>query len=74
MSDKNISAYAVVLKYFLLNIILTLAAFPGLSSNGWILPIVSFPIHNDIHSVEVHIRVHVYETILGTRVIYNHWS
>ena len=32
------------------------------------------PIHDDIHSVEVHIRVHVYETILGARIIYDHRS
>ena len=31
-----------------------------------------FPIHNDIYLVKVHRGVHVYETILGSRIIHQH--
>ena len=31
-----------------------------------------FPIHNDIYLVKVHRGVHVYETILGSRIIHTH--
>ena len=52
----------------------TLAAQSGWSSDGLIIPKVSFPIHNDIHPVQIHTLMHVYKVILRRGAIHHHGS